>query len=126
MPRDVCDMYLVPFIREKFPDLHLLHMDNAPSHSAASSTAYLLDRGIFHFKTPAQSPDLNPIELVWNDLKSYIKERVKPKTAQELLDGIFQFWNTVVTVEYCNSKIDHVKNTVLDEIIKLNGIATGL
>jgi hypothetical protein len=35
------------------------------------------------------------------------------------------FWNNIVTREYCNSKIDHLKK-VLKETINLNGLATGL
>ena len=27
---------------------------------------------------PAQSPDFNPIELVWNDLKFYFRNNIKP------------------------------------------------
>jgi hypothetical protein len=74
----------------------------------------------------AQSPDLNPIELVWHDMKVYIAEQVKQKNALELINGMNTFWNTFVTVEYCNSKIDHVRDKVLNKIIKLDGKATGL
>jgi len=42
-----------------------------------------------------------------------------------LIEGITYFWNNAVTLEYCNSKIDHLKR-VLKEIINLNGLATGL
>ena len=77
--QDACDHILVPFIENNFPDYHQLHMDNARPHTAVSTEAYLDDKNIFHFKTPAQSPDLNPIELVWHDLKVYIAEQVKQK-----------------------------------------------
>ena len=52
--RDACESFLVPFIEETFPDFHMLHMDNAPSHAAGATSAYMRDAGIFHFKTPAQ------------------------------------------------------------------------
>ena len=44
----------------------------------------------------------------------------------ELIAGIKLFWRTVVTVQYCNSKIDHILNKVLNEVINLRENATGL
>ena len=101
-------------------------MDNAPAHSSRIAKDYIEQNGIFHFATPAQSPDLNPIEMVWHDMKIYIQEKVKPRNALELRDGIYRFWNTKVTVAYCNAKINHVRDKVIDAIIKLHGKPTGL
>ena len=28
--QEACDLFLLPFIEEKYPDFHILHMDNAP------------------------------------------------------------------------------------------------
>ena len=58
-------------------------------------------------------------------MKSYIGRIVKPKTLQELSQGIIQFWNEQVTKNYCNSKIDHLYR-VIDTVIELKGKATGL
>ena len=101
-------------------------MDNAPAHTALDIGAYFQAVNINHIPAPAQSPDLNPIELVWHDMKVYIAEQVKPKNALELINGMNTFWNTIVTVEYCNRKIDHVRDKVLNKIIELDGKATGL
>jgi hypothetical protein len=100
-------------------------MDNAPAHTAVSTREHFEDININHFKSPAQSPDLNPIELVWHDMKVYISGTVKPNTIKELADGIIYFWNNQVTVEYCNSKINHLKR-VLKTIILKKGKATGM
>ena len=35
-----------------------------------------------------ESPDLNPIENLWHDLKFYLESKVKPRNKQELVDGI--------------------------------------
>ena len=58
-------------------------------------------------------------------MKSHIGEVTKPNTMQELVHGILEFWNEKVTIEYCNSKINHLFK-VIDTTIALNGQATGL
>ena len=40
-----------------------------------------------------KSPDLNPIENVWHELKLYLESKVKPQTKDELIAGIQKFWN---------------------------------
>ena len=102
-----------------------LQMDNARYHVSPLSRAFFVQHQINHFATPAQSPDFNPIELVWHDLKVFIRENVKPSTQAELIDGITEFWENIVTVEYCNKKIDHLEK-VLKVCVELQGLATGL
>ena len=123
--QNLCTRFLLPFIARTYPDGHYLHMDNAPSHRSASTTNFLLNSGINHWKTPAQSPDMNPIELVWNDMKTFLHTDIKPNSKEELINGIHQFWDTKVTVDYCNRKINHLYR-VVPEVIRLNGKPTGL
>ena len=56
---------LPPFIDQHFPstNTHRLMMDNAPCHSSVSTKDYMNRNIMYHFKTPAQSPDLNPIGI---------------------------------------------------------------
>lgn len=58
-------------------------------------------------------------------MKRYIANEIKPQTKEELVNGIMEFWNTKVTIKYCNSKINHLQK-VLPQIIILNGKPTGL
>ena len=68
--------------------------------------------GINWWKTPAESPDLNPIENLWHELKEFIRREVKPKTKTELVDGIELFWATV-DVDKCTKYIRHLRKVVL-------------
>ena len=121
----ICNRSLMPFICQNYPDHHRLQMYNSPVHVSSESFQYLLEKGINHFKTPAQSHDFNPIEMVWNDLKTYIAEYVKSNNGSELINGIRSFWETRVTIEYCNSKINHLYK-VMRMCLTNHGKATGL
>jgi DDE superfamily endonuclease len=57
-------------------DQELVFMqDGASSHSAKGTIQDLLERGVICIKWPAYSPDLNPIEYVWNKMKDWIQDR---------------------------------------------------
>lgn len=66
---------------------------------------------IVNFSYLLKSPDLNPIEMVWNELKRTVAREV-PRTKQELQDCILRFWSTQMTAEKCAIYIDHVFKVV--------------
>jgi len=51
-----------------YPHLSLMQ-DHAPGHAAKATIEDLHERGIHVIRWPAFSPDLNPIETVWNKMK---------------------------------------------------------
>lgn len=73
--------------------------------------------------TPPESPDLNPIENLWHELKEYLRAKVKPRNQCELVEGITQFWSTV-TIRKCRKYIGHLRK-VIPKVMELKGDATG-
>ena len=75
------------------------------------------------WKTVAESPDLNPIENLWHELKEFNRRTVKPRGKEELVNGIKQFWKTV-TVQKCTKCICHLRK-VIPKVIEVGGEPTG-
>ena len=86
---------LLPFISDVYPEEHRFMQDNDPKHTSGYAAHWMKDNSINWWRTPAQSPDINPIENLWHELKEFIRREVKPKTKDELVQGIIQFWRTV-------------------------------
>ena len=116
---------LLPFIEEKFPSpaMHRFMQDNDPKHTSRVAQDFYLKSGINWWKTPAESPNMNPIENLWHELKEFIRREVKPQNKVQLVNGIKRFWNTVNTHKCCRY-INHLKK-VLPKVIELGGEPTG-
>ena len=120
---EILKQTLLPFIESTYPASHQSMQDNDPKHVSAYARDFMVEKGVHWWKTPAESPDLNPIKNLWHELKEFIRREVKPKTKQELVKGIEKFWGRV-TVEKCNKYINHLRK-VIPRVIELEGHATG-
>ena len=119
----ILDQTLLPFIRDVYPESHRLMADNDPKHTSGAAQTFLEEMGIFWWRTPAESPDLNPIENMWHELKEYLRREVKPTTKQELVNGIQVFWRTL-DITKCKKYIRHLRK-VIPKIVEVEGAATG-
>ena len=86
---------LLPFIAQRYPEGHRFMQDNDPKHTSGLATSFFTEQGINWWKTAPESPDLNPIENLWHELKEFVRREVKPRSKEELVCGIKQFWKTV-------------------------------
>ena len=64
---DVLSPTVVPFMRNNL-DVTLFQQDNARPHSAKLTTEFLNNSNINVLRWPAFSPDLSPIENLWDQI----------------------------------------------------------
>jgi len=62
-------------------------IDNVPFHKAAGVQKAIEAVGATLRYLPAYSPDLNPIELVFHPLKTFLR-----KAAERTIDGLNKHW----------------------------------
>ena len=120
--QEVLRTHLLPFLHERLPNGRF-KQDNAPCHTSKATHKFFQANRIKVLKTPPESPDLNPIENLWHEMKHFIRTTAKPRNKEELLQGIQSFWATV-TPEKCCRFIEHLRK-VMPKVIEVNGEATG-
>lgn len=94
---EILEKTLLPFIEQTFPppSVHRFMQDNDPKHTSRAAQAFFSRSNVNWWRTPPESPDMNPIENLWHELKEFIRRTTKPKNKAELIQGILAFWDTV-------------------------------
>lgn len=78
--------------------------DGAPSHHAKSTLRWFNDAGIYLVDHPANSPDLNPIEPIWHDLKEIVHSLESVSTVEGLKSAVQKAWD-MLPIETANKHI---------------------
>lgn len=90
--RDILRHSLIKSFREFYPTgPWIFQQDNVRFHTTPETVTYLHEKGVTLIEWPPWSPDLNPIENLWNVLKARVYSRF-PQSMEEMEAMIREEW----------------------------------
>jgi hypothetical protein len=99
----------------------ILQQDNDPKHTSCSTQAWMRQQRLRVMPWPSQSPDLNPIEHLWWDLKSAVRTR-RPTNLNELEQVCMEEWKRI-SPQRCRRLLETYKRR-LEAVVAAHGGAT--
>ncbi|GET53494.1 transposable element Tcb1 transposase isoform X2 [Rhizophagus irregularis DAOM 181602=DAOM 197198] len=113
--------YVIPTLDEHFPCGNgIFQEDNAPPHHSKVAMAAREDAKIVVLQWPAQSPDLNPIENMWAEMKAMVRHRDPPPSNIQMLEKyVKDAWDDIPP-EYFKKLIDSMPRRI-EAVIVANG-----
>ena len=121
---DILKSSLLPLItkcKKKIKNKLIFQQDNAPAHTSIDALKFFSNNKIEVMFWPANSPDLNPIENVWNLLKNKIG-KVYINTKEDLINiinkEIKQFDANIIVklIDSMDNRIDELFSNNFDSI----------
>lgn len=85
---------MLPYVEEEMPLRWTLVQDNDPKHTSRSTKQWLSEHSISTMDWPPQSPDLNPIENLW-DIADRQIDRENVRNKHQLFEQVQHAWQQV-------------------------------
>jgi hypothetical protein len=94
----------------------IFQQDNAPPHKTADVRAYLGDQDFKTLEWPPQSPDLSPIETIWNVANMKLKAmEPRPRTPARIRNAMLDIWDSLeeqMRIDLCDSLRDRLRECI--------------
>ncbi|KAK3556190.1 hypothetical protein QTP70_005587 [Hemibagrus guttatus] len=107
----VCDL--------KLKRTWVLQQNNDPKHTSKSTSEWLKKNKMKTLEWPSQSPDLNPIEMLWHDLKKVVHAR-KPSNVAKLQQFCKDEW-AKIPPQRCNRLITSYRKRLIAVVAAKGG-----
>jgi len=112
---------MLPYAEEEMPLNWKFQQDNDPKHTSRMAKRWFQENNVITLDWPAQSPDLNPIENLWHDVKSKLGTK-KFKNKEDLWNGIQAAWQST-PLETCQHLVSSMPRR-LQQVLKMKGYPT--
>ncbi|KAI4887628.1 hypothetical protein NFI96_016632 [Prochilodus magdalenae] len=127
--QETLDHSMLPTLWGQFGDgPFLFQHDRTPVHRASSIKTWMSESGVEELDWPAQSPDLHPIEHLWDGLERRLRARPsRPTSESDLTDALLEEWseipmNTLLVESLATREVsleDHVKGKKHQHLCRL-------
>jgi hypothetical protein len=118
---EILQNIMLPYAEEEMPLKWIFQQDNDPKHTSRRAKAWFRDNNVDVMDWPAQSPDLNPIENLWGDIKKAVFE-AKPTNAEQQWAVVRRAWSEIPVIR-CQKLVDSMSRRCA-AVIRNNGYTT--
>lgn len=122
---EILGYHLIPYLEEFEEENggYFFQQDNAPIHTSVRTQTFMEEMGIISLPWPGQSPDINPIEHLWDELERRIRAKEnRPKNLRELELLLQECWSQIPGEVY--QKLVNSMESRIKEVIKARGNPT--